>query len=204
MDGFHYIVIDPPWENKSAERKNSYPTFYMKRLFQLPVTNFLAAEFSIVAVWVTNNPKIINFVKTELFQFWKVKYSTTWYWVKCTNQGELVFPLHTSHRKPYECLIIGVYNPNSISMDNITSLTENRIILSTPILKQHSRKPYLAPFFDPIITELTKTNTENIRRLELFARNLTLGWFSWGNEVLANQNICYFNIQEEDVIKIKV
>ena len=39
--GYHVIIIDPPWENKSANRSNSYSSFYMKRLFQLPVSSFL-------------------------------------------------------------------------------------------------------------------------------------------------------------------
>merc|ERR1712137_1179898 len=199
-EGFHCIIIDPPWENKSVDRKQMYPTFYMKRLFQLPVEEFLCCKkeeksiesplFTVVAIWVTNNPKFTNFVLNELLKRWKLEYLTKWHWLKCTDGGEPVCPLDTKHRKPYETAIIGVYNPASLPIDD--THREEIILVSTPSNIQHSRKPILKPMIDQLVENVTGIPPHNQRRLELFARNLTKGYVSWGNEVLRHQDMQAF------------
>ena len=200
-NGFHCIVIDPPWENKSVDRKTAYPTFYMKRLFQLPVCDFLCASetndpcFTVVAIWVTNNPKITSFVRSELLSKWKLEYSTTWHWLKCTNNGELVCPLDTAHRKPYESAIIGIYNPHGLQVEG-TDLSRSRLIISTPSTVQHSRKPNIQPLLGELCTSII--SAPRIRKLELFARNLSADCVSWGNEVLHHQDRAFFDPQNQD------
>ena len=189
--------MDPPWENKSVARKENYKTFYMKRLLQLPIPQLLPTDdgFCIVMIWVTNNPKISNFIQKDLLVKWNLEYLTTWQWLKCNDYGQPVCPLDTVHRKPYEPIIIGVYNPNSIPIPS--DLREPKLIISTPSVIQHSRKPPLQSIVDPILSELLGEDTK-IRRLELFARNLNSGWCSWGNEVLLHQEASYFNKKAVD------
>ena len=40
-DGFECIVIDPPWENASAQRSNAYPTLPSRNLLGIPVKRLL-------------------------------------------------------------------------------------------------------------------------------------------------------------------
>lgn len=97
--GFDLIVADPPWDNKSVHRSKVYPTMRHNRLLQLPVGTLFRlsgwlADFSdtignllnpregVVAVWVTNDPKLRRFVETELFPSWGVRRCGIWFWLK--------------------------------------------------------------------------------------------------------------------------
>ena len=40
-EGFHCVVADPPWENKSASRGQKYPTLPSRRLLSIPVPQML-------------------------------------------------------------------------------------------------------------------------------------------------------------------
>ena len=52
-----------------------------------------------------------------------------------------------------------------------------RFLVSVP--GYHSQKPCLKEFIEPLLVDHT-----HYQALEIFARNLTAGWCSWGNEVL--------------------
>ncbi|KAF7923412.1 uncharacterized protein EAE97_010850 [Botrytis byssoidea] len=57
---------------------------------------------------------------------------------------------------------------------------KRRIIIGVPDL--HSRKPNLRFLFGQLL------GLQDYRGLEIFARNLTAGWWGWGNELLKFQN----------------
>ena len=40
-DGYECIVMDPPWENASAQRSNAYPTLPSRNLLGIPVKRLL-------------------------------------------------------------------------------------------------------------------------------------------------------------------
>ncbi|KAL8182271.1 UNVERIFIED_CONTAM: hypothetical protein K2H54_050875 [Gekko kuhli] len=103
---FDVIVIDPPWENKSVKRSNRYSYLPPWQIKQIPVPA-LAAPDCLVVTWVTNRQKHLRFVKDELYPHWAVHGVVEWYWVKITRSGEFVFPLESSHKKPYEILVLG-------------------------------------------------------------------------------------------------
>ena len=63
----------------------------------------------------------------------------------------------------------------------------NRVIISVPSAI-HSHKPPLIEVFK----ELNMID-ENSECLEIFGRNLTPGWTTFGNEALKLQNIRYFD-----------
>lgn len=93
---------------------------------------------------------------------------TTWYWLKVTNNGEMVIDIHSTHRKPYETLIIGCYNKENQIKDIIP-----QVICSIP--SQHSRKPPLKDILQNYLPEKEKFNC-----LDLFSRSLSKETCSWG------------------------
>ena len=55
---------------------------------------------------------------------------------------------------------------------------KRRVIVGVPDL--HSRKPNLKVLFEHLLGKRER----EFEALEIFARNPTAGWWSWGNEVL--------------------
>uniref|UniRef100_A0A8C8SMM1 Methyltransferase like 4 n=1 Tax=Pelusios castaneus TaxID=367368 RepID=A0A8C8SMM1_9SAUR len=186
---YDVIVIDPPWQNKSVKRSNGYSHLSSWQIKQIPIPA-LAAPNCLVVTWVTNRQKHLRFVKEELYPHWSVKTLAEWHWVKVTRSGEFVFPLDSSHKKPYEVLVLGrvkgsVDLPLSRKSDvEVLPIPDNKLIVSVPCTL-HSHKPPLTE----VLTEYIKPDVEC---LELFARYLQPGWTSWGNEVLKFQHIDYF------------
>eukprot|EP01083_Nonionella_stella_P289714 985898_1 len=188
--GFNLVVADPPWHNKSVKRSKRYKTINHEHLLQMPVRQLLDSRSGgYVAIWVTNDPKLSEFVKNTLLPKWGCAYYGTWYWLKVCDSGELVMPFRSTHRNPFEQIIIGKIRTeiqNTESSEN-RNLPKRYVICSVPSV--HSRKPFLGDIFRSFLSE--KQNTRP-RCLELFARNLHRHWTSWGNEVLKFQRLEYF------------
>eukprot|EP00795_Rhopilema_esculentum_P004978 gene4978-21322_t len=199
LDGakkYDLVVIDPPWNNKSAKRAKRYKSLSFNGIKSLPVPQVIS-DGSMVAIWVTNKKRIVDFVKGELFPHWSLKMIAEWYWLKITTAGDLVSDFDSVHKKPYERLLIGLHcNPDSNQM-NVdafqATFPHQKVICSTPC-RLHSRKPTLDDFFAGYLPS-------NPQCLELFARNLLPGWTSWGNEVIKHQNTVYFQKEEKNVPK---
>ena len=160
------LLIDFPWGNKSARRSSNYGFLDYSTLLRLPVDKMLH-DGSIVALWVTNNAKIHSFVKNRLFPCWRVSFAAIWIWVKVTSQGIPVIPMDHAQRKPFECLIIGQRNAAAIP---------SKAIVSVPC--SHSKKPFVHSLLASHADVVTG------QKMELFARQMTRGWTSWGNEAI--------------------
>ena len=180
------IVLDPLWENKSVKRSKKYSTLSFDEIASLPINEF-CVDGCMMIVWVTNKQKLLKWVKEDLFKKWNVTYITEWHWVKVTTSIEPVFPWESLHKKPYETLVLGYYN-NFANETDFSSL-QDLVICSMPSAV-HSHKPSLSNVIENCVKQYYQ---EPFRCLELFARNLTPGWTSWGNEVLMMQNITYFD-----------
>ena len=102
------IVLDPPWENRSAIRSHKYQWLSEYDLLQLSLPG-LCNNGCLVVVWVTNKIRFADFVRDELFPSWNVEIVGEWHWVKVTTSGGLVFDLDSLHKKPYEILLLGRY-----------------------------------------------------------------------------------------------
>ncbi|KAI5463809.1 MT-A70-domain-containing protein [Mariannaea sp. PMI_226] len=177
---FDLIVLDPPWPNRSARRRaNKYATVSnlheMRRLLlHIPVAPHLKLD-GLVAVWITNRHSIHDFLASPsgLFASWGLEIVSEWTWLKVTSSGEPLYDVNSTWRKPWEKLIIaqriGAKRPQSL---------KPKVIVAVPDV--HSRKPNLRGLFQDILGE-------EFLGLEIFARNLTAGWWSWGNEVLQFQ-----------------
>ncbi|XP_028404623.1 methyltransferase-like protein 4 isoform X2 [Dendronephthya gigantea] len=202
---YNMIVIDPPWENKSAKRGSKYSFLPLWEIKRLPIPE-LACDKALVIVWVTNKQKYRRFVIDELFPSWSCKFIAEWYWVKVTRKGEMVFDLDSTHKKPYEPIIIGRFvisdsnnepdcseaekqynNKKEVNAKidreiSETRIDNDRIICSVPC-SLHSRKPPLNDIFREYLPK-------DAACIELFARNLLPNWTSWGNESTVARRSC--------------
>ncbi|ORY63162.1 MT-A70 family [Pseudomassariella vexata] len=176
---FDVMVIDPPWPSRSVKRKkDGYTIAYSmedagRLLSMIPVASHLAPT-GLVAVWVTNKPATVELLTSPrgIFSQWGLELVCEWVWVKVTSSGVPIIDINSTWRKPWERLLIARKggHPN-LSL-------QPKIILGVPDL--HSRKPNLRSLFDEIIPS-------GYRGLEVFARNSTAGWWSWGDQALVFQ-----------------
>ncbi|GAA5810000.1 hypothetical protein MFLAVUS_003415 [Mucor flavus] len=185
--GADLIVMDPPWPNKSVSRSSHYETQDIYDLYSIPISQMMASKDCIVAIWVTNKPKFRNFILNKLFPAWGLVCVSEWAWLKVTTQAECIFPLDSMHKKPYEQLILG--RPKAITQ--LGTVPMHHTIVSIPSIR-HSRKPPLEDVLKPYLTD-----TSDPIQVELFARCLTPGWISWGNECLKFQHLNYFDKKTE-------
>ncbi|OTB19944.1 hypothetical protein K445DRAFT_18486 [Daldinia sp. EC12] len=174
---FDLVVLDPPWPSRSVKRKhNSYTIAYNIQeirhlLTQIPIASHLKAD-GIVAVWVTNKAAVTDLLTSPhgIFSEWGLELVGEWTWLKITSFGDPVIDLESQWRKPWERLLLCRKRDSTVKAP-----IPSKVILGVPDI--HSRKPNLRPLFQNILPE-------NYTALEVFARNLTAGWWSWGSEVL--------------------
>jgi len=83
---FDLIILDPPWHNKSVTRmKRKRDLTYntgRKMASQLPPVGKWLGPGGIVGIWLTNNLKTINQIKTDVFKKWRVELIAEWVWLK--------------------------------------------------------------------------------------------------------------------------
>ncbi|KAF2761777.1 MT-A70-domain-containing protein [Pseudovirgaria hyperparasitica] len=184
---FELIIIDPPWPNRSAKRRQSYsvePSVkgVKRKLLSMDLDTIIAPE-GIVAIWITNKAAVRHVVTGAggLFERLNLDFKEEWIWIKTTTTGEPVFDLNSVMKKPYEVLLIGQASPAPSSPVPVQRGHEvtRRVIAGVPDL--HSRKPCLKSIIEAL---LPPGKSENYAALELFARHLVAGWWSFGNEVL--------------------
>ncbi|KAL2866418.1 MT-A70 family [Aspergillus lucknowensis] len=196
---FNLILLDPPWSNRSVRRSGHYHTQsyldsgrltkYICEILRvysyLPMGKDATLEatntpnYSIAAVWVTNSAKSRKTAHDSLMGA-GFSISEEWVWIKTTTDGEPVAPIGGLWRKPYEALVIGKKYPASGAP--ATGILR-RIIAAVPDI--HSRKPNLREVFERVFfSSHSGTGVLKYSALEVFARNLTAGWWACGNEVL--------------------
>lgn len=177
---FDLIVLDPPWPNRSARRKKRNYTVahslgdIRRTLSLIPIAAHLAPD-GLVAVWVTNNVSVTELLTgaNGLLAEWGLEEVDEWTWLKVTTTGEPIVDLNSAWRKPWERILIARRRGSQIKLP-----CRGRVIVSVPDL--HSRKANLRGLFDDVLPH-------GYQGLEVFARNLTAGWWSWGDEVLKFQ-----------------
>lgn len=189
---WNLIVADPPWENRSVQRSKAYATLPPHAIKSMPVRK-LAAKDAVIAVWVTNNPAVHAFVRNNLLPAWGFKAAATWFWLKLSATGLPVVPFHSSHRKPYEPIIIGVRGKYAAAH----RVPSHRVLCS--IANVQARKPLLEPRMFNVFGRTDEEIASHVRPLELFGRNLRARWTSWGNEVLKFQQSGCFHPQQREM-----
>lgn len=191
---FDLVVLDPPWPSRSARRKksgNKYATVSNMTeanflLSSIPVSARLSRE-GLVAVWITNKPAVYDSLVQPggIFTQWGVELVGEWIWLKTTAAGEPIFDIHSEWRKPWERLLLarpksdGKTKADSLPTSRTKRTIPTKVVVAVPDL--HSRKPNLRGLLQEFLPR-------DYLGLEVFARNLTAGWWAWGNEPLLFQD----------------
>lgn len=188
---FDLVLLDPPWENRSVRRSKKYETMQSRNHNEhmdplTALTGILGQHIApegLVGCWITNKATVQE-KAMQLLESWGVEVDEQWVYLKVTSKGEPVTELGGLWRKPYEVLLIGRKVAKGETGERLRATGERegevlrrRLIISVHDL--HSRKPNLKELFEPILPD-----PEAYRALEMFARNLTAGWWAWGDECL--------------------
>lgn len=180
--GFDFILLDPPWPNRSVRNSKAYKTSERQTSDHpfhqtLPLVSACLADGGIIAIWITNKRAIRQLVLQSMYDLGLELYEE-WVWLKTTVHGEPVTEIHGLWRKPYEVLLFFHHRSKGQTKQQVLEEyldVRRRIVIAVPDI--HSRKPCIKELVDPSMPQ-------NYRALEIFARNLTAGWWSWGDEVL--------------------
>ncbi|PYI02555.1 MT-A70-domain-containing protein [Aspergillus sclerotiicarbonarius CBS 121057] len=207
---FNLIFLDPPWTNRSVRRSGHYQTLsYLdwelltRRICDIlqvhlqedPTSSADASDrggtgknlqtdvqSSMAAIWITNSPKARK-AAYDAMQGAGLVVCEEWVWLKTTTDGTPITALGGLWRKPYEILVIGkrahpYAPPTSGDGESIT----RRVIAAVPDV--HSRKPNLKELFERMFFSSLAGDRVPYSALEVFARNLTAGWWACGDDVL--------------------
>ncbi|KAG0642090.1 MT-A70-domain-containing protein [Tuber brumale] len=210
LRGFHLVLLDPPWPNKSAVRNRTYTTlnrFDIQQLQRIPLSQTLippglasGIKGGLVGIWITNKPKFRSFVLENLFPRWGVEFVGEWVWIKITSSGEPIFDMESRTRRPYEVLIFGRRRGGSVGEgaagkrragkgeaggDEVVEAFPRKTILAVPDV--HSRKPCIKELIERYLPP-------EYNACEIFGRNLTEGWVTWGDEAIKYNWNAYWSL----------
>ncbi|KAK5633216.1 hypothetical protein RRF57_008930 [Xylaria bambusicola] len=155
-------------------------------LGQIPIAARLKRD-GLVAIWITNKAAVTDLLTSPggILAQWGLEPIGEWIWLKITSTGDPILDVESVWRKPWERLLIARRMGSLISLP-----VSRRVIIGVPDV--HSRKPNLRGLFEDILPK-------GYIGLEVFARNLTAGWWSWGNEVLFfQQGHHWVEMEDED------
>jgi len=171
---YNIIYADPPWHFKSWSKKGNersairhYDCLNINDICNLPV-NDIADDDCILFIWVIDSmlPEALQVIKK-----WNFKYKTVAFtWVKQNkiSDGYFTGMGYWTRCNPEQCLLATKGNPKRISK------AVKQLIISKR--QEHSKKP------DDIRKRIVEL-CGDLPRIELFARQKTEGWDSWGNEI---------------------
>ncbi|KAK2746064.1 hypothetical protein FQN57_003404 [Myotisia sp. PD_48] len=184
---FDFILADPPWPNRSVKRSLHYrtPSSFLEIEFLVTdvIRGLLKRDGGIVAIWTTNSANSREVVYNSFHEA-NVRLVEEWIWVKTKVGGGYVMPLDGVWRKPYEVLMIGrglgeSREDTDFICNNLH--TKRRVMEAVPDI--HSRKPNLKELVEKIFFS-SSSQSPSYSALEVFARNLTAGWWAIGDEAL--------------------
>jgi len=170
---YQIIYADPPWSyrdkassgNRGASFK--YDVQDHKWICNLPVEN-ISDDNCVLFLWTTM-PQLPNVF--EVIKEWGFDYKTCAFtWVKRNKlQPSWFLGMGNWTRANSElCLLATKGKPKRVS-------AAVHSVVDTPIEK-HSKKP-------DVVKDRIVQLCGDLPRIELFARQKTIGWDSWGNEV---------------------
>jgi N6-adenosine-specific RNA methylase IME4 len=165
---YQIIYADPPWKYRDQGRKLHYTRQEKDWICNLPVQNILE-ENCFLFLWATM-PLLPE--SLEVIEKWGFQYKTSGFvWIKRNKktQSTWFWGMGNWTRANSElCLLATKGKPKRVS-------AAVHSVVDTPIEK-HSKKP-------DVVKDRIVQLCGDLPRIELFARQKTIGWDSWGNEV---------------------
>lgn len=181
MKKYKIIYADPPWSfnNKNtggglkSGASNHYKVMSIDEICNLKINKILDDDCVLFMWWVGSMPE----EAIKLYTAWgfKIKQMNGFNWVKKTVTGKNHFGMGFWTRQGSENCLIATRGKIRPIAHNIRSVQERKIL-------KHSQKP---EEFRNSIVELMG----DLPRIELFAREKTPGWDSWGNEIKSDINL---------------
>ena len=210
--GYRLISLDPPWHSKS--RGIRYETSDKKAILAdlVPAIEALACKTAcLLAVWITNNRAVQDFVEEVLFPRCGAAVIGRWYWAKLAADGSgwaSGGDPYSPHRKPWEPLVLGLIGgaKGGVLSGEATRATgrgaacggaalplaRRLVVCSVP--RVHSAKPSLDGLLSAAAPQLlgrpdlTKAEAWRLLpKLECYAREAKQEWHAIGNEALKFQ-----------------
>lgn len=168
---YKIIYVDPPWQYKLSNNRGSaeshYRTMSIEDIKKIPISKICDKSCSLF-LWVT-----FPFLKKcfELLETWNFEYKTVAFvWIKTTRKNnKLFYGLGYYTRSNVELCLLAT-NGKKLPTKNHSI---HQIVISK--VREHSRKP------DEVRDKIVEL-LGDLPRIELFAREETLGWDSWGNQ----------------------
>ena len=169
---YKIIYAAPPWSYKDKALAGNrgacckYPVMSIDEIKNLPVKD-IADDDCILFMWVTF-PKLNECF--EVIKEWGFEYKTNAFtWVKKYKNGDNFMGMGRWTRANAEiCLLATKGKPKRVNAG------VRQIIESVP--EKHSKKP-------DIVRDKIVELCGDLPRLEMFARNKSVKWETWGNEV---------------------
>tara|TARA_R110000824_G_scaffold192947_6_gene375216 strand:- start:505 stop:1032 length:528 start_codon:yes stop_codon:yes gene_type:complete len=169
---YKIIYADPPWSYRDKALAGNrgacckYPVMNIDDIKNLPVKD-IADDDCILFLWVTF-PKLNECF--EVIESWGFNYKTVAFtWVKKYKNGGNFMGMGRWTRSNAEiCLLATKGKPKRVNAG------VRQIIESVP--EKHSKKP-------DIVRDKIVELCGDLSRIELFARNESVKWETWGNEV---------------------
>lgn len=175
MKKYQIIYADPAWKILGWDRNPEVYTKSAGHHYQIQEIGWIKAlrvrDISdtncALFLWVTSPVLEESF---DVIKSWGFSYSTIAFtWVKKTKNGLWHFGLGAWTRaNPEMCLLATKGKPHRVSKSV-------RQLIVEPV-REHSRKP------DRVRDDIVQLMGD-LPRIELFARQKTEGWDTWGNEV---------------------
>ena len=173
---YDIILCDPPWQfltwsnkGKGRSAEKHYPTMQKAAIQDLPISK-ISSENSVLFLWATA-PCLIEAI--ELIKAWGFTYKTVGFtWIKqCKKSNKLFTGMGYYTRANAEFCLLATKGK---VLDRI-SHSVSQVIVSH--IEEHSKKPAEAR------DRITKLFGNDLKKIELFARQYADGWDCWGNEV---------------------
>ena len=168
---YNIIYADPPWSYQGKMMNSSvtdhYSVMNINDIANMPIKN-IADDNCVLFMWVTL-PKLNEFMK--VINGWGFEYKTTAFvWVKKNKKADSFFMGlgRWTRANPEICVLA--------TRGNISRKSNSIRQLQVFPIERHSKKH---DEFRDLILELVG----DLPRIELFARETSSGWDSWGNEV---------------------
>ncbi len=171
---YNIIYADPPWSYKTYSEKGKtrsaekhYPTMSIEDIKSLPVSE-IADKDCVLFMWTTFPCLKQAF---DVLECWGFEYKTVAFvWIKQNKISDSLFwgMGYWTRSNSEICILATKGHPKRINN------SVHQVVISH--IEQHSKKP-------DEIRERIVTLMGNIPRVELFARQKTIGWDAWGNEV---------------------